>query len=44
MFFDAGLEELLWVVLLAGCVAVAVGVLALERRLPAGSNLGEPAD
>jgi hypothetical protein len=35
-FFDAGREELLWVVLLAGCVAVAVGVLALEASVAGG--------
>ena len=37
-FFDAGAANLLWVVLLVGCLALAGGLLALEAGLPASVN------
>ena len=37
-FFDAGAANLLWVVLLVGCLALAGGLLALETGLPASVN------
>lgn len=38
-FFDAGAANLLWVVLLVGCLALAGGLLALEAGLPASVNV-----
>jgi len=38
LFFDAGLSTLLWPTLLVVCLLVAVGLLALERRLAPAEN------
>jgi MFS family permease len=38
VFFDLGLVPALWVVLIAGCLGLAGGLLALEVRLPRGVN------
>ena len=38
LFFDAGLSTLLWPTLLVVCLLVAVGLLALERRLAPEEN------
>jgi MFS family permease len=37
-FFDFGLAALLWPALVVGCVGLAAGLLALERRLSPGEN------
>ncbi|QGX93551.1 MFS transporter [Haloplanus rallus] len=37
-FFDFGLAALLWPTLIVGCVGLAVGVFALERRVSAAEN------
>ncbi|MFB6080119.1 MAG: MFS transporter [Haloferacaceae archaeon] len=40
-FFDAGAADLLWLTLVGGCLAVAVGLLVLERTLtPAENGVG----
>ncbi len=33
LFFDYGIDHLLWPLLIVGCVSIALGVLALERRM-----------
>jgi len=43
LFFDAGEAWLLWPTLLVGCALLAVGLLAVERRVPADANAGVPA-
>jgi MFS family permease len=43
-FFDAGLDRLLWPTLIAGCLVLAVGLLALERRLAPAENASAAAD
>lgn len=43
LFFDYGAAVLLWPTLLAGCVALALGLLALERRVPGAANAPAPA-
>jgi MFS family permease len=42
-FFDAGVPMLLWAALLGGCGLLGLGVLVVERRVPAGANAGEAA-
>ena len=42
-FFDAGLDRLLWPTLIAGCLAIAVGLLALEQRLAPAENASATA-
>jgi len=37
-FFDFGFAALLWPTLLVGCLGLAVGLLALERRVSAAEN------
>ena len=37
-FFDYGFAALLWPTLLVGCVGLAVGLLALERRVSSAEN------
>jgi MFS family permease len=37
-FFDYGLADLLWPTLIVGCVGLAVGLLALERRVSPAEN------
>lgn len=37
-FFDYGFAALLWPALIAGCVGLAVGLVALERRVSAAEN------
>jgi len=37
-FFDFGLATLLWPALIVGCVGLAVGLLALERRVSPAEN------
>jgi MFS family permease len=38
VFFDFGLAALLWPTLLVGCLGLAVGLFALERRVSAAEN------
>ncbi|WP_423751641.1 MFS transporter [Salinirarus marinus] len=42
VFFDYGLQHLLWPLLVAVCVAIALGLLALERRLSSAENGSVP--
>jgi len=37
-FFDFGVADLLWPTLIVGCVGLAVGLLALERRVSPAEN------
>jgi len=37
-FFDFGVADLLWPALIVGCVGLAVGLLALERRVSPAEN------
>jgi MFS family permease len=42
LFFDYGLQHLLWPTLVGVCVGIALGVLALERRLSPAENGSVP--
>ena len=42
LFFDYGVDELLWPALVGSCLLLAVGLLAFERRLAPAEN-GTPA-
>jgi hypothetical protein len=37
-FFDFGVADLLWPTLITGCVGLALGLLALERRVSPAEN------
>ena len=45
LFFDYGVDQLLWPTLVVGSIALGVGVLALERRVtPSQNGVAAPAD